>query len=283
VCEVTALHGRYIATAEGLPLAAYEAGKQDGPPVVFLHGFGYSHAVFEPQFRSELANYFRLIAMDLRGHGYSAKPWMQSSYLGSEIWADDLELILATLGVADATLVGWSYGAMVCMDWFRKYGSSRAKNFIFTGSHGGLAANSIQQRTKKDQFNSELRKQTPDFSKDKSESDAFIERMIHRSISEDMHKTLVLSRQQLPHYALQAMGSRAFENHDLKDAINRPLLFIQGEHDFANSPDVIRAIAATVPLSKVEIIQGVGHVPSVEAPDQFNALVAAFASGKSAK
>ena len=277
------VEGRYIHTKGGLPLAAFEGGNTSGPPLVFLHGFGYCHAVFQPQFESDLANDFRLIAMDMRGHGYSAKPWSIGAYEGTEVWADDLELILDRLSVVDATLVGWSYGAMVCMDWVRKYGPHRAKNFIFTGSHGGLVPYTLEELESKKKINEQLRQQTPDFNSHLQGAKDFIETMIHGPIADDMRKFLLLSRQMLPHYAQQAMGSRAFENSDLKDSLNRPILFIQGEHDFANSPEAIRSVAATIRMSRVEIIDNVGHVPSLEASNQFNALVRAFAGERTGK
>lgn len=272
------LAGRYVKTRDGLPLAVFETGDSSAPPIVFLHGFGYSHSVFHPQFASDLAGDFRLIAMDIRGHGYSAKPWTDEAYAGTEVWADDLELILDASSVLDATLVGWSYGAMVCMDWVRKYGPNRARNFIFTGSHGGLVPYTSEQLDNKKKINEQLRRQTPDFNRDIKGARDFIATMLHKHTSNEVRETLLISRQMLPHYAQQAMGSRAFENSDLKDSINRPILFIQGEHDFANPPETITAVASTVPNSQVEIISGAGHVPSLEAPDQFNTLVRAFAS-----
>ena len=274
------MEGSYIYTKDGLPLAVFETGNASGPPLILLHGFGYSHAVFRPQFESDLAHDFRLIALDLRGHGYSAKPWNEDAYAGTEVWADDLELVLDTLNIVDATLVGWSYGAMVCMDWVRKYGSHRAKNFIFTGSHGGLVPYTPEELENKKKINEQLRQQTPDFTRDLQGAKDFIGTMTHGSIPDPMREVLLLSRQMLPHYAQQAMGSRAFENSDLKDSLNRPLLFIQGEHDFANTPATIRTVASTVPQSQVEVISGAGHVPSMEAADQFNTLVRTFAEEK---
>src|SRR5688572_29762634 len=53
----------------GLNLAAYEAGKADGPPIVFIHGFSGNYLTWERQFSGPLAAEFRLVAYDLRGHG----------------------------------------------------------------------------------------------------------------------------------------------------------------------------------------------------------------------
>ena len=134
----------------------------------------------------------------------------------------------------------------------------------------------MEELEAKAKANEDLRKQTPNFEGDKIAAATFIDRMVHAPLSNEMRETLLLSRQMLPHYAVQAMGSRAFENSDLKDTIERPVLFVQGEHDFANSPETIRSVAESLPAARVEILPDVGHVPSIEAPVKFNALVRSF-------
>lgn len=270
------LQSRYVWTKDSVPLAVFETGNSSGPPIVFLHGFGYNHACFQPQFESGLLENFRLVAIDLRGHGSSGKPARPEDYTGTKVWADDLELVLDALNLTNATMLGWSYGAMVCMDWVRHYGPGRAKSFVFTGSHGGLNPYSENELQTKASMNANLQELTPDFGQDRKNAKAFIEKMVHGSISEEMRQILELSRHMLPLYAVQAMGSRAFENNDLIGSIQRPVLFIQGEHDFANSPAAIQSVADQVPNSSVEVIAGTGHVPSIEAPEQFNALLRTF-------
>lgn len=272
------LTGQYVITEQGVPLAVFETGNPSGPPIVLLHGFGYNHACFQPQFQSDLAKDYRLVAIDLRGHGYSGKPLGSESYRGTQVWADDLEVVLDALNVTNATLVGWSYGAMVCMDWVRHYGPGRAKKFVFTGSHGGLTPYSSEELKNKIKMNEDLQKLTPNFGQDIQNTKAFIEKMIHGSISDEMREILELSRHMLPLYAVEAMGSRAFENSDLKESIKRPVLFVQGEHDFANPPKIIQSVAQGVPLSRVQVIPDTGHIPSMEAPEQFNAVLRTFAA-----
>ena len=53
----------------GLGLHVREWGKVDGPPIVFLHGWSQNHLCWVKQHESALADEFRLVACDLRGHG----------------------------------------------------------------------------------------------------------------------------------------------------------------------------------------------------------------------
>ena len=74
----------------GLPLLVAEGGQADGPPIILLHGFSQCHLCWYRQFEGRLADRFRLIAPDLRGHGGSAKPEDQAAYSDGRLWADDL-------------------------------------------------------------------------------------------------------------------------------------------------------------------------------------------------
>ena len=79
----------YITSSDGTPLCVYETGNPQGRPLLFIHGFSQSYAVFKRQFESDLAKDFRIVAFDLRGHGCSGKPWSETAYAGTKIWADD--------------------------------------------------------------------------------------------------------------------------------------------------------------------------------------------------
>ena len=79
-----------------------------GPPAVLLHGRGLCAQVWRPTAES-LASRFRVVAMDLRGHGDSDKP-------GGYNWenvAPDLKGFVEGLGLRDILLIGHSRGAVL--------------------------------------------------------------------------------------------------------------------------------------------------------------------------
>jgi pimeloyl-ACP methyl ester carboxylesterase len=63
-----------ITGGGGIPLHLLETGNSRGRPIVFIHGFSQSGLAWTRQMNSELADSYRLVAMDLRGHGLSDKP-----------------------------------------------------------------------------------------------------------------------------------------------------------------------------------------------------------------
>ena len=63
-----------VPAADGTPLHVWEAGTADGPVLLLLHGLGQSGRSWRPLWESPLADRFRLVCPDLRGHGRSGVP-----------------------------------------------------------------------------------------------------------------------------------------------------------------------------------------------------------------
>jgi len=80
---------------------------------------------------SDLADDYRLIAMDMRGHGLSDKP--REGYMDSRLWADDVNAVMQTLRLDRPILCGWSYGPLVILDYIRHYGEDCISGISFVG------------------------------------------------------------------------------------------------------------------------------------------------------
>jgi haloacetate dehalogenase len=72
----------------------------DGPPVLLLHGFPQTHAMWH-RIAPALAERFTVVAADLRGYGASSKPGGWAAYSFREMAADQVAL-MASLGFEDA-------------------------------------------------------------------------------------------------------------------------------------------------------------------------------------
>jgi len=87
----------------------------DGPPVVLVHGL-YSSARMNwdlPGISTELAQRYRVIELDLRGHGESDKPAGEDAY-GIQM-VEDVVRLMDHLGIAKARMAGYSMGGMIVM------------------------------------------------------------------------------------------------------------------------------------------------------------------------
>ena len=130
--DMTTTRRHMVVGGDGVHLHVREWGPATCPPIVFLHGWSQSHLCWAAQTASTLRDEFRLVAVDLRGHGMSDAPPEAEQYTNSELWADDLAAVIEQLSLERPVLVGWSYGAFVICDYLRKYGQDRvgAINFV---------------------------------------------------------------------------------------------------------------------------------------------------------
>jgi pimeloyl-ACP methyl ester carboxylesterase len=106
-----AVRSGYVMNA-GNPLNYLEWGAADAPPVVLLHGlrgFAYSwRAIAE-----RLADQYRCVALNLRGHGDSGPSPERD--LTIDLYVTDVESLASQLQLARFTLVGHSLGGRVAM------------------------------------------------------------------------------------------------------------------------------------------------------------------------
>ena len=123
----------------GLRLHVREWGRADGPPILFVHGLSQSHLCWAKQYDSTLADEFRLVAYDLRGHGMSEAPLEPEHYTDGQLWADDVAAIIDQLGLVQPVLVGWSYGPFVICDYVRTHGQDRISAINFVGERSSSA------------------------------------------------------------------------------------------------------------------------------------------------
>jgi non-heme chloroperoxidase len=114
----------YLELADGSHL--YYETRGHGRPVVLVHGWSASHVLWQQQVE-ELAPVCRTVAYDQRGHGRSSGcvgPYTMAAY------SRDLAELLERLELEDVVLVGWSMGAVVALDLFRREAAARVGKLV---------------------------------------------------------------------------------------------------------------------------------------------------------
>src|SRR3989442_8377308 len=96
----------------GVRLHVREWGNTRGIPLLLIHGWSQSHLCWARQVESDLTDDFRLVALDLRGHGMSEAPLDAESY-GGDAWALDVAAVLDALPLERPILIRWAYRGFV--------------------------------------------------------------------------------------------------------------------------------------------------------------------------
>ena len=100
-------------TVPGQPAVGIHVVEQGaGPAIVLLHGLGASSYMWR-RLMPRLARKHRVVAVDLRGFGWSDKPIDQ--HYGTDDHADVVGHLLQRMGIKEATLVGHSFGGAVAL------------------------------------------------------------------------------------------------------------------------------------------------------------------------
>ena len=110
----------YLETKDGTELYFNDWGT--GTPVVLIHGWPLSSAMWEHQAAFLVANGYRVISYDRRGFGKSSHPFTGHNY---NTLADDLAELMDSLKLEGAVLVGFSMGGGEVVRYLSRHGSAR--------------------------------------------------------------------------------------------------------------------------------------------------------------
>ncbi|MGW0034439.1 alpha/beta fold hydrolase [Streptomyces sp. NPDC003314] len=113
------------------PIELYYEDQGAGRPVVLIHGFPLDGHSWERQTAALLAAGHRVVTYDRRGFGQSSQPSTGYDY---DTFAADLNTVLETLDLNDATLVGFSMGTGEVARYISTYGSGRVAKVAFLAS-----------------------------------------------------------------------------------------------------------------------------------------------------
>jgi 2-hydroxy-6-oxonona-2,4-dienedioate hydrolase len=106
-----------LELSNGETYAYREAGDLSKEPLIFLHGSGGGSRCWEPLI-PELEKDFRILALDLRGHGSTS---YNKPITSLEDYADDIKLFCDGLGLKKIILQGWSMGGGITLQFAAKY------------------------------------------------------------------------------------------------------------------------------------------------------------------
>jgi pimeloyl-ACP methyl ester carboxylesterase len=268
------MHGREVAYRfEG-----------NGPLIVLVHGMAGSAATWDPVIPA-LAERFAVLALDLPGHGSSAKPFDGDYSLGS--FASVVRDVMVSLGLDRGTVVGQSLGGGVAMQFAYQF-PSRCERLVLVGS-GGLGREvsallrvlafpgveflyplifaSVLRDAGRSVFGA-LRRigLRPSIYVDQVWQS-------YESLTEPQTRTAFARTLRS---VVDATGQRVSAHDRLPLARDIPSLIVWGADDAIIPSAHAAGAAAALPNSRVEIFERVGHFPHCEDPDRFVRVLTDF-------
>lgn len=248
-----------VRLSTGVTLRYVEQGRQDGPVVVFLHGYTDSHHTWDldlPRFSRD----FHIYALDQRGHGDSSRP---ACCYTQQAFARDVVAFLNAKRVSRAVLVGHSMGSFIAQQVALDF-PYRVKGLVLVGSAPTVAGNEVALGLK----------EVVDTLTDPVDP-AFIHEFqastFYAPVPESYLDTVVAESSKVPARVWQdALDGLIAEDHSARlGRIRVPTLIIGGDHDGFFSVEAQRALASAIRGSRYLLYPETGHAPHAERPQRF--------------
>jgi len=260
-----------VKTPDGLTISAQVWGNASGPEILFVHGFSQSHLSWIKQVTGDLANDFRMVTYDLRGHGSSDKPLEPERYKDSKAWADEAEAVMDATGLKRPVLVGWSYGGRIMADYLKVHGTARL---------AGLNYVDASQKADPSFFGPNLKNlplmASEDLATNIAATRAFLHDCFSRQPTREEFETMLAFNMMVPPKVRLGLSGRPLDVDDLLKSLKLPVLVTHGSEDKNANLVAAEYTAKMIPGAKLSVYQGIGHSPFFEDAPRFNAELAAF-------
>ena len=259
-----------VELADGTRIAALMAGPAEATEtIVFLHGLGGSQSTWASVLGA-FADTYRIVAVDLPGHGGSDKPSPESTDYSISALAGTIGELLEQLELSPAVLIGHSLGGATALQLaLDRPKLVRALALVDSAALGPEITGELLDRVESTPSRDEARQLLELF----FENRRFV---LERGI-DDMYAARMAPGAD---EAVKAIAASAFTRYGQNLVlVNRlgepevPVLIVWGERDRVIPSTQAVAAATALPTAWLEIMEGVGHVPQVEAAPAFAAIV----------
>ncbi len=274
------MESHFVEGHGGMRLHVREAGRRDGPAILFLHGWSQSWMSWLKQMEdAALTSRFRLLAMDLRGHGMSGRSVSDAAFTENRPWADDVQAVLEALGVAEAVTVGWSYGGSVVLDHLSAWGSERISGIVLVAPAVLFSKDDYGRWYGPGLLENAAGARSADLAENIAAMRGLLHACIARPVDPEWFEIQLAASMVVPPHVRGAMTRKRLDYEALLRRIDIPVMLVHGLEDRVVLPSVSRTLAGWIPRVRMELRPGTGHCPFAEEPAWFDAALADFVTG----
>jgi pimeloyl-ACP methyl ester carboxylesterase len=262
---------RKVETAQGHVAVLESSG--NGMPVLLIHGNSSCRDVFERQFDSSFAKVYRLIAVDLLGHGQSdnAREARQAYTVPGH--AAVLIDVLRSLGIERAAILGWSLGGHIGLEMIGQgfdaagimiVGTPPVRRGVLGMIRGFQAQLDLLIATR-----GVLRPHEIERFARVSVGEAFASRFYEAIARTDVRARPILAR--------GMMTGLGIDQRWVVENLPTPVAVVNGSHEPFARLDYLSSLGyQNLWGGRCHIIEDAGHAPFLETPEPFNRLLSSF-------
>ena len=253
---------------------AYYESSGTGPAIMLIHGNSSSGLAYQHQINSWLGEKYRLVAIDLPGHGNS-EPFAETSAYSLPGYAAVVAAAAEALEMEDAVLVGWSLGGHIVLEAHNQL--EKAKGFVIFGTpplafppameEAFLPNPAVNIGFKADVTEEEARAYAASFFAPGTSAP-------ETPFVPDILRTDGNARAGL---AASIKPDGYQDEVEIVANLSIPLaIFHGGEEQLVNKAYIGKLTMPTLWRGEIQVISAAGHAPQWEQPEEFNGLLEAF-------
>jgi 3-oxoadipate enol-lactonase len=257
-----------IVQVRGIEMAYEEAGS--GTPVLLLHGFPFNRSMWDEQVAA-LTPRYRVITPDLRGHG---ETMVTGSPATMDEMARDVSVLMETLDISRATVGGLSMGGYVALALYKMF-PLRVRALV-------LADTRAQADSEEARANREAQAEKALNEGMGPIAEAMLPKFLSPETISQRPKVVARLREMIvntkPEGAAAAQRGMAQRSDQLPFLwrIIAPTLIVVGREDAITPVSDSERMHREIGGSRLEVIEGAGHVSNLEQPEEFNRVLIKF-------
>jgi pimeloyl-ACP methyl ester carboxylesterase len=263
-----------VTTPDGVGLAVQDWAPDAAPreaELLFLHGFSQAHGAWLHQVSSTLADDFRLVTYDLRGHGDSDKPTEAVYYREAGRWAGEVDAVIGQAGLRRPILVAWSYSGRVALDYLSVFGDAGISGLVMVNAtssadpeNSGPAVGLLRGMTSAD-AGLALRATTE-----------LLRACVAAPLLPKELDYMMDYNNRVPPGIRAHLAGRPADYEQVLRALQVPTLVMQGMRDPVSLPGMAAHTLKLVRNSRSVSYPDLAHMPFWESPQRFNEDLAQF-------
>jgi pimeloyl-ACP methyl ester carboxylesterase len=258
----------------GIRLHAREWGRAGGRAILLVHGWSACDMCWDAQVRSALAERFRIVTFDNRGHGMSEKPLDPRCYANERLWADDLAAVLDQTELERPVLVAWSYGGFIVADYIRAHGDAGIAGINLVGGAVLLRPPSFEHIGPGFLDNAPAAA-SPDLRTNIAAIRRFLRACTMRPLDGELWSAALCWNMVVPAEVRGGLIAREIDATGVLSSLSVPVLVSHGREDAIVLPTMAEHVLERCETA-VASWYDAGHMPFIEDDERFNRELAAF-------
>jgi non-heme chloroperoxidase len=261
----------FLTKPDGVRLRYTDRGEGE-QTIVLIHGWKGSHRKWDPAVYRFAEDGYRVIAFDNRGMGESDKP---SGPYDFDVLADDLDFVLKELGAENVTLVGWSMGVSISLQYLARGGDRAARVVLINGPIILRATEEFPWGVPADQLDGYFEKLAAGWPGAERDFAGEALRDPEGPLADFYYQVALQTPLEMSMRIVRAQAE--LDHREVLGGLDIPVLAIYGAHDPYYPTDLADWIAEKAPNGRAVIFEESAHGPHFDELDLFVETIGNFA------